>query len=444
MIKEPPYPDDPYDSPDVVPDSEPGTNHETRNFLALACHQILVRIGWIFKTESIIMPAFLDAIGGNSVMRGLLPVLNRFGFSIPPVLFARQLKQMPRKRSAVAGFSVGMAITMLALAWMWNTGWGREGSTAARWWPWLFLAMYGVFFVVTGLNQLSMHTAQGKLVRPSLRGRLMTTSILVGAPIAIGLAYLLLPVWLATVPPRFDLVFGSAGLAFLVAAISTLLLAEPRDDHFEASTPALEKFAAAWKTIRGDRNFRRLAAVASLFGVVMMLFPHYEALGREKLDQDVSDLMVWVVTQNLGTMVFSLFAGPLADRFGNRLALQFTLLGSIMTPLLAVVLSLLGPERGGSLFWIIFPTIGLTPVNIRLLTNYALEISPVEDHARYVSTLGLCVAVPVMLGVPLVGWLVGAIGFLPVMIGGTVLTALAGLLSFGLVEPRHAPAEGSR
>ena len=86
--------------------------------------------------------------------------------------------------------------------------------------------------------------------------------------------------------------------------------------------------------------------------------------------------MVWVVTQNLGTMVFSLFAGPLADRFGNRFVLQFTLLGSIMTPLLAVVLSLLGPERGGSLFWIIFPTIGLTPVNIRLLTNYALEISP--------------------------------------------------------------------
>ena len=107
-------------------------------------------------------------------------------------------------------------------------GVGAGGSTAARWWPWLFLAMYGVFFVVTGLNQLSMHTAQGKLVRPALRGRLMTTSILVGAPIAIGLAYLLLPVWLAAVPPRFDLVFGSAGLAFLVAAISTLLLAEPR------------------------------------------------------------------------------------------------------------------------------------------------------------------------------------------------------------------------
>jgi hypothetical protein len=65
--------------------------HEPRNLIVLALQQILIRVGWIFKTESIVMPAFIDAIGGTAMMRGCLPMLNRLGHSVPPVLFARRL-----------------------------------------------------------------------------------------------------------------------------------------------------------------------------------------------------------------------------------------------------------------------------------------------------------------------------------------------------------------
>jgi hypothetical protein len=58
---------------------------EARNMLAIAAYQIAVRIGWIFKTETIIMPAVLDAVAEAGVLRGLLPVLARFGQSLPPL-----------------------------------------------------------------------------------------------------------------------------------------------------------------------------------------------------------------------------------------------------------------------------------------------------------------------------------------------------------------------
>ena len=66
--------------------------HEQRNFLLMVIYQVVMRTGWIFKTESVIMPAVLDVLSGNSdVLRGWLPFLNRFGQSVPPLLMARRV-----------------------------------------------------------------------------------------------------------------------------------------------------------------------------------------------------------------------------------------------------------------------------------------------------------------------------------------------------------------
>ena len=52
----------------------------------------LFRTGRIFKTESVIIPAVLDSIAGAGWVRGMLPILNRSGYSILPLLLARRVK----------------------------------------------------------------------------------------------------------------------------------------------------------------------------------------------------------------------------------------------------------------------------------------------------------------------------------------------------------------
>ena len=63
--------------------SEAAQMHEGRNFVVLALYQVIMRTGWIFKTESIVMPAVLDTITGGGplggFLRGWLPVFNRLG-----------------------------------------------------------------------------------------------------------------------------------------------------------------------------------------------------------------------------------------------------------------------------------------------------------------------------------------------------------------------------
>ena len=51
--------------------------HEPRNIACLVTYQVVARMGWIFKTETVIMPAVLDACVASGMLRGFLPVLNR-------------------------------------------------------------------------------------------------------------------------------------------------------------------------------------------------------------------------------------------------------------------------------------------------------------------------------------------------------------------------------
>ena len=74
-----------------------------RNFSLISLYQIVVRTGWIFKTESIVMPAVLDVMGGSGWLRGCLPMLNRFGQSIPPMLASDRIRRTAYKKQILAG-----------------------------------------------------------------------------------------------------------------------------------------------------------------------------------------------------------------------------------------------------------------------------------------------------------------------------------------------------
>jgi len=404
-----------------------------RNFLILGLHQILHRVGWIFKTESIVIPAFLDYIGGTPWLRGCLPMLNRFGHSVPPVLFSRRLKVMPCKKWTLVCCSVAMAVPFLILSTIWFVIAGERVS----WLPWVFLVLYALFFTVVGVNQMAFHTLTGKLVKATRRGRLITLSTAVGAPAAILAAGLLLGPWLARSDHGFGFIFGFTGVAFLLTSVFGMALREPADNYEEKAGGLLEPFASALRIIRDDGDFRRLAAVAVLFSTVLVLFPHYQAMGRSHLGLHLDNLLLWVVVQNAATGLFSLLAGPVADRSGNRLVLRWVIFFSATPPLLATALGQADPELGRRLYWLVFFPIGLTPLTLKVLMNYTLEISAPADHPRYVSTLSLCVAAPIIVFSPLVGLTVGLTSFEFVFITGAIVILLAGILTYRLREPRH-------
>src|SRR5216110_3307751 len=112
--------------------------HESRNFWILVIYQVVLRAGWIFKTESVVMPHAADALDPSGLARGWLPLLNRFGQSVPPVLAARGVKNLPKKQRAFMTTTAAMTLCFLGLTSLWLVPGAAEHSLAAV----LFLALY--------------------------------------------------------------------------------------------------------------------------------------------------------------------------------------------------------------------------------------------------------------------------------------------------------------
>jgi predicted MFS family arabinose efflux permease len=410
---------------------------ENFNFGVMSWHSVLIRTGWIFKTESIVMPAMLDALSGAAWIRGFLPMLNRFGQSVPPLLAAGYVRGLPRKKFALATTSLGMGLAFLALSLLWLV----KDSL-----PWAavtisILALYALFFALTGVNQLVTSTLTGKVIPVQRRGQLMQFSSSLGSVIAVSCAWVLLSWWLRPGGGNFAAVFAFAGGLFVFSGLVAYLFREAEDEPHQAEFSPRKLLFDALATVKHDANFRLLTIIAALFGGMMTLFPHYQDIGRTRLGLGLDSLVPWIIAQNIGVAAFSLPAGWIADRVGNRRVLKWLMAGLCLVPILSLWLSTSG-QFGTRWFFLVFGFLGLSPVAIRTFNNYALELVDRPQHPRYLAMLNLAMAGPGVVASLLVGLAIDLIGYEPTFTVVVLFQFVGYLLCFRLIEPRRHHAHG--
>ncbi|MGB0738540.1 MAG: hypothetical protein ACPGXX_00620 [Planctomycetaceae bacterium] len=415
--------------------SEEIRTHERRNLLVLLINQSLFRMAWIFKTESVIIPAFLDTISGSGALRGLLPLLNRLGQSIAPLLMAPGLRATPVKSIWLGRTTFLMGIPFL----FFGASVKISGADLPESFAIVFLLAYVVFFGLHGVNEMSAGTVLGKLIPPARRGRLQAAAAILGTGCAVTTALLLLRPWLNAEGQRpFGNIFLFVGSMMMLASVVTRFLREPADvtGGGRRFLSLRETFAGVGSNLRGDRIFRQLCIMAVLFVFSQSLFPHFQRVGLETAGESLSVLLVWVIAQHIGAVCFSTITGLLADRAGVRAALRLLLPCAAVAPLLAVSLAHWFPQY----YWLTFFWIGLVPVTFRMQVNYALEIAPAEKHPEYISTLNLCMTVPFLLS-PMIGYGVERIGYLIPFVGVALIVSAGAVTTLFLPEPRHEIAQ---
>ncbi|QDT35432.1 MFS transporter [Thalassoglobus polymorphus] len=407
---------------------------ENRNLATLALQNVVLRVGWIFKTESVIMPFVVDVISGSGWMRGLLPILSRVGQSVPPLMYADRLRSHPLKKLPLFATAIAMALPFLLLSAIW---YGLEDRRT--WWmPPFFLVLYFIFFSATGINQLAFGTLQGKLVRPNRRGFLLGVGGVIGSFFAVTAALFWLQPWLS-IPNHdgFTWVFLFNGTAFLAAGCVALFCVEERDnDDGLRPMKIIQPFATAWKIFRHDHAFRKAAFVSMLFISSLLVFPHYQWLGMTKVGTTETDLIYWVIAQNISVGFYSPILGRIADQFGNRLAIRLGLFAVSLTPILAIMFAWGVIPNAAEWFWLTFVLLGLTPVLMRTILNYTLELVEEQHHPQYLSTMKIMFALPFVFS-PLVGFLIDTIPYEIPFFGVSFLVILSAILTFQMVEPRH-------
>lgn len=406
--------------------------HETWNLWTLALHQIVLRVGWTFKTESILVPAFLDTVVDAGWLRGSLPLANRLGQSIPPVLAAESLRLLRQKKWALAGFAAAVGLPYLILALVWFVNGGQRSLLVAA----AFLALQFLFYVFYGLYQTSFSTVQGKLIRPTRRGQLLWGSTFWGLFPTIFFCQWLMPDWIGQPVPGYGYLFLFVGLSLVASGGIVGALIEPADATDGGQAPRRASLAETCATLRHDKNLRRLVVLVLWLFLGLVTIPHYQAYARKELGAEARDLVFMVITHTTAVSIYSLFLGPVADRWGNRLTLRLLILGAAIAPLYALVL----PSWVGGLsrhwFWVVFIPLGLTPLVPTIVFNYALELCQPSEHPRYVSVVNLAMMPPFLLS-PLVGTAVDALGFPTVAVATCIVMAGCGALTFWLEEPRR-------
>ena len=191
----------------------------------LALYQVIMRTGWIFKTERHHHAAVLDLMGGNAVLRGCLPMLNRFGQSLPPLIASDYLRQMPHKKRMLAICAAVMGFCFISLAIIW----GQTDHQSSNWLPYLFLTIYGIFFSFVGLHNLAMSLMYGKLIPGNEPWEIDAGFHDAGCLSAVGFAWFLLRHWLGEQTGQFEQIFLFTGLAFVLSAMIACCLKEVPD-----------------------------------------------------------------------------------------------------------------------------------------------------------------------------------------------------------------------
>jgi predicted MFS family arabinose efflux permease len=380
------------------------------------------------------MPAFLDSISESGLIRGALPLLNRTGQSLAPLLLAKQLAATPRKTAWLSRTTFLMGLPFLFL----SASVAIANAQLPEWFAAVFLLAYVAFFCLHGVNDMTLSTVLGKLIVPKHRGRLQAAASSIGTTAAVSLALLLLGNWLRKPGQApFQPIFLFVGSTMMLAGISSRLLREEPDPTppTQPPGPPQNPIRLAAHRLANDPVLRRLCTVAVLFVSSQTLFPHYQKVGLASQTGSRAVLMDWVIAQHLGAVCFSMASGFLADRFGTRSSLRLLLPCAALAPVLAILLELLAPPTW---FWITFFWIGLVPVTLRVLVNYVIEIVTRDKHPEYISTLNLCMAAP-FLASPLLGALVDWTGHqTPFLIVAAAVTVGA-VLTWTMHEPRHDP-----
>ena len=404
------------------------SQYENLNFATFTANQILMRMGWVFKTESVIVPAYLDTLSKSDVLRGLLPVSFRLVQSLAQFFLAQRVSQTPFKQPLYTTSIFGMMLSWLVIAIV--AGVARLPSSFM---VVLFLAVYTLQCFFFGYHRLAAGTLQGKLIPPEKRGSLLAHGNSVGSILAIAVACRFMYEWLGEETPRYAAVFGGSAVCYGVGAIVTFYFVESPSPP-QKLQPPLQSLREGLQILRSDRDFRKFAVVAVLYFSSWPLFPHYTVFGKRVLGMESSHFVVWIIVTNLVAALGFWLIGGIADRRGNRLVLRILLFLSACTPLAAVGISRL--SYGAKLYWIIYALLGMIPVIVRIVENYTLELSTEKKHPQYLSVVSLLEACSLLVS-PLVGLLISKVSFEPVFLGGGVLIATACLLTFWLVEPRN-------
>ena len=194
-----------------------------------------------------------------------------------------------------------------------------------------------------------------------------------------------------------SLLIGFIGLA--ISSIGFYLLKEPAS---EISKVKKDNFISYLKNvptiIKHDTKFRRFIIIENLASFSIMMLPFYIIFSKETFNIDNSYLGKYLMFQVLGTILSNIIWAFIGKKYNSKAILKICILLGAIIPMIAIILSKLGPNYFTILFFLLGFIISGRKIGFE---PYILDIAPSDRRTEYLGirgTLNIFVVILPILG----------------------------------------------
>ncbi len=428
----------------MVEDRRQTGRDEEHNFKAAVASATFVQVGVTMTDSNIALSLFINRLGGSNLLVGLVPAISHTLAELPQLFVAGRLEGKRRKMPYYIWPRLGRALLYLLVL---VPSLLLAGSIRHRQVLLIFFFTYGLGRFLIGFSQISRMDIFAKIISPGQFGSFwgqrnlwgkfaaFLTSFLVGFILSEprGLGF----------PLNYALLLGGGSLFLFLDVAFFSLIREPIQSNPHKTSGVRSQLERAPYILLRDSNYARFVVSRLLISFATLASPFYIIYAKEVLEAPAPVIGIYLPILTFSSILSNLIWGNIADRRGNKLLMELSVLVQVVAPIAALSLPpLLGSLNAGSrtiavLFSLVFLLRGAGESALAIgNTSYLLLISPPERRPTYIglnnTILGLTSFLPV-----LGGFLADTLGYRVVFAIVASTVALALPLVRSLVDARE-------
>ncbi len=384
-------------------------------------------------SPDLVLTAFAAHLTSNPLILGLIAPLQNATWSLPQIWTIGWLR---RTRYALPMYHYSAILRMFSWIALVVVTFLFRDPVVLLLTLMLFVLIGGLAAGVTGLPFIEVVAkvipARQRGLVFGWRGALGGVLAIIGAPVVL---FFTGPDVRFDFPQNYALLFVFAGVTQMLGFFSFSLVkeppSEPTEDHPRLS-PGLIK--TMW---RGDRNYRRFVSGRTLFELSSMANGLIIVFASQQLGVRLELAGFYLLVSSILRPVFSVAAGRVSVRIGNRLPVSFGMLAQAAGWLLLLLALPLGVRDRAAEYYLI-PVYGLTAIQKGLifanLMALGLNVTPEDERPLYMGALNTWIGVVSIFGA-LNGVIAKTIGFEALFALSTVLS-LASAWQFMTLQER--------
>lgn len=406
--------------------------HQRRNFLFLVLDGATFSFAITLLSETTIIPAFVQSLGGGAVLVGMVAAVYAVGKYLPQLVGAHLLRGRSRRKPLLLAIVIAERVGILAIAITAQLIGVLDSTTILV----VFFIAFGGYAITTGLIGPVYGDFLAKAITRN-RGWYYAIVQLLGGVLGFTAALVAENIIRTSeFPQGIQLCFWICfGLSFLSIFFVAGLKEEPYP-HPEPRTSLRATVAEIPGVIRGDRSYARflVARCVLAFSTLGIGFVVVDGLAQGVLRPSDAALLAAVFILSQALLGFALAA------IGNYVGFKVVvIIGGVL-----IVGGMVGAVIGGALPVYIVTFIALGGANAMTIIadpNLSIELAPTKSTSIYLGTTSTLLAPFFIAGPLLAGVLALSASYEVVFIVAACVAVVGVVLALRMHEPRSVALE---